>query len=112
MGASLHLRQSVARRTELISMSDMNDAKKQTIWFVVEVDVDADAASRLPGFPGADYGDSVAEPIAGIQVESEIICEELLKIVMERLPNRLKAQAVLSKVRVSAPWTAEKFAIK
>lgn len=86
--------------------------KKQTLWFVVEVDVDADAASRLPGFPGADYGDSVAEPIAGIQIESEIICEELLKIVMERLPKRLRATAVLSKVKVGAPWSPEEYAVK
>lgn len=85
---------------------------KQTLRFIVEIDVDADAASRLPGFPGENYGEEIAEPIAGIQIESDIICDELMQVVMERLPKRLQAQAVLNRVQISTPFNPEDHAIK
>lgn len=85
---------------------------RQTLWFNIEIDVDAEAASKLPGFPGENWGDTVEEPIAGIQIESDIICEELMRLIIERLPKRLQAQAINNHVQVSAPFDPASFVMK
>lgn len=68
---------------------------KQTITFTIQVDVDADAAKKLPGYPGtgnpgAEYGD-VDLPVSGLEIECSLIALELARKVKELLPARLNA---------------------
>lgn len=69
---------------------------KQTITFTVQVSIDAEAAARLPGYPGTGnpataYGDEDV-PISGLDIECSLIATELAKRVRELLPARLEPQ--------------------
>ena len=69
---------------------------KQTITFTVQVDVDAEQAAKLPGFPGTgspgtSYGDADL-PISGLDIECSVIAQELAMKVRELLPDKLHAQ--------------------
>ena len=61
---------------------------RQTITFTVQVSVDADMAAKLPGYQGSNYGNDDL-PVAGIDIEAQVICSELARKVLELLPDRL-----------------------
>lgn len=69
---------------------------KQTITFTIQVDVDAEQAAKLPGYPGTGspgtaYGD-VDEPISGLDIECSVIATELAMKIRELLPEKLHPQ--------------------
>jgi hypothetical protein len=69
---------------------------KQTITFTIQIDVDAEQAARLPGYPGTgspgtSYGDADL-PVSGIDIECSIIADELARKAKELLPDKIGAQ--------------------
>ena len=71
---------------------------KQTVTFTIQIDIDADAAARLPGYPGTGspgtaYGDADV-PVSGIDIECSIISNELAQKARELLPEKLRPQIV------------------
>lgn len=80
---------------------------KQTITFTIQVDVDAEAAKKLPGYPGtgnpgAEYGD-VDLPVSGLEIECSLIALELARKVKELLPARLNASVWWQEYNVGRP---------
>lgn len=77
---------------------------KQTITFTIEIDVDAEAAARLPGYPGTGspgtaYGD-VDLPVSGLDIECSIIADEIARKAKELLPEKLYPQIVVRSFEV------------
>ena len=71
---------------------------KQTITFTIQLDVDAEQAAKLPGYPGTgspgtSYGDADV-PVSGLDIESSIIAGELAQRAKELLPEKLRPQIV------------------
>ena len=67
---------------------------KQTVTFTIQVAIDAEAAAKLPGYPGTGnpataYGDEDV-PISGIDIECSLIATELARRVKELFPARLE----------------------
>lgn len=84
---------------------------KQTITFTIQVDVDAEAAARLPGYPGTGnpataYGDEDV-PISGLDIEAAVIASELARVVKEMLPSKLSPSGYLRDYSIAGAKSLE-----
>lgn len=84
---------------------------KQTVTFTIQVAIDADAAAKLPGYPGTGnpataYGDEDL-PISGLDIECSIVATELARKVKELLPARLEPQVWWQEYSVGKPERQE-----
>jgi hypothetical protein len=80
---------------------------RQTITFTIQVDVDAEAVSKLPGYPGTGnpataYGDEDL-PVSGIDIECSLIATELARKVKDLLPARLEPLVWDRDYKISKP---------
>ena len=84
---------------------------RQTITFTIQVDVDAEAVAKLPGYPGTGnpataYGD-VDLPVSGIDIECSLIATELARKVKDLLPARLEPSVWWQDYTVGRPEEAK-----
>jgi len=86
----------VRMTTSVVPTAVESAGMKQTITFTIQIDVDADQAARLPGYPGTGspgtaYGEADL-PVSGIDIECSIIAEELARKAKELLPEKVIPQ--------------------
>lgn len=85
---------------------------RQTITFTIQVDVDADEAAQLAGYPGSGrYGDSYGDvdlPVSGIDEQCSTITTEIAMKVRELLPSQLSPSVWWQDYAIGSPQTNKK----